>query len=232
MTKNTTGGSPQDGEHTPRRNQKKPNPGTRANAVGAEAAKPENIDVETVDNDLADAEAVAAAVSADQAKAEQEIADNIADATEHLDELALALAEVDEYRDRYLRLKAEWDNFRKRTEIERAEERSRAAEKLVKKILPVLDDMERAIEHSDSAQEEPLKEGVMQVYAKLQGVLESEGVELIDPKGEPFDANKHYAISKAEDRNLPDEIVLEVFQKGYALGGRVLRPASVIINCR
>jgi len=164
--------------------------------------------------------------------AEQEVRDNIEQEADHLDELAKALAEADELRDRYLRLKAEWDNYRKRTDAERADERSRATQRLVEKILPVLDDMERATEHSDSAQEQSLRDGIVQVYTKLQSVLESEGVKVIDPKGEPFDANLHCALSKVEEKKLPDDTVLEVFQKGYLMGGRVLRPASVVVSCR
>jgi molecular chaperone GrpE len=92
--------------------------------------------------------------------------------------------------------------------------------------------MERAIEHSSSAQEAALKEGIVQVYNKMLGVLEGEGVSVIDPKGEPFDANLHCALSKVEDNKLPDETVLEVYQKGYAMGSRVLRPASVVVSSR
>jgi len=161
---------------------------------------------------------------------EQEIQDNIDAETEHLDELAKALTEVEELRDRHLRLKAEWDNYRKRTEAERADERSRATQRLVERILPVLDDIERALEQSDYAQEESFRDGIVQVHAKLQSVLEGEGVSAIDPKGESFDAHLHCAISKVEDKTVPDETVLEVFQKGYIMGNRVLRPASVVVS--
>jgi len=174
MDKYTTSGSPQDGEPSFKKNRKKPE---------SEAAR------ET-------AEASADAV-------EQEIQDNIDAETEHLDELARALAEVEELRDRHLRLKAEWDNYRKRTEAERADERSRATQRLVERILPVVDDMERALEQSDYAQEESFRDGVAQVYSKLQSVLENEGVSAIDPKGQPFDANLHCAISKVENKKVP-----------------------------
>ena len=201
MNKDAINGSPTSGEPAPKKSRKTSNP-----------------------------EVSEAAVAASPASVEQEIEDNIDAETEHLDELATALAEAEEMRDRYLRLKAEWDNFRKRTDAERSDERSRATQRLVERILPVLDDMERAIEHSDSAQEEPLREGVIQVYSKLLGVLEGEGVSVIDPKNEPFDANLHCAVSKLENKKVPEETVLEVFQKGYAMGSRVLRPASVVVS--
>lgn len=164
--------------------------------------------------------------------AAEEISLDMAADMESLDELAKALEEANELRERHLRLKAEWDNYRKRTESERADERSRAAQHLVEKLLPIMDDLERAIDHSDGASEESLKDGVAQVCGKLQGVLSTEGVKVINPQGEPFDANLHSAISKVEDKKVPDETVLEVYQKGYVMGSRVLRPAMVVVSCK
>lgn len=146
------------------------------------------------------------------------------------DELTIAIEAANEIRDKYLRLKAEWDNFRKRTDSERADERSRATQRLVEKLLPIMDDLERAIDHSDTSNEESLKDGIAQVYSKMQDALASDGVKVIDPKGEPFDANCHSAISTVEDKNVPEETVLEVYQKGYEMGSRVLRPAMVVVS--
>ena len=162
----------------------------------------------------------------------EEISEEIAAELDELDALAEALAEAKDLRDKHLRLKAEWENYRKRTEIERAEERSRAAQRLVEKLLPVMDDLERAIDHSDSSHEDSLKEGIAQVYGKVQDVLASEGVKVLDPKGQPFDANCHSAISKVEDSKVPDETVLEVYQKGYEMGNRILRPAMVVVSSK
>ena len=201
MDKDTRSGSPHGGESPSKKHKKKVDPEAR----GTEAESSLNA-------------------------AEQEIQDNIDAETEHLSELARALAEAEELRDRHLRLKAEWDNYRRRTEAERADERSRATQRLVEKILPVLDDMERALDHSSSAGDESFKEGISQVHSKLQSALESEGVSVINPKGEPFDANLHYALSKVENKKVPDETVVEVFQKGYLMGSRVLRPAAVVVS--
>jgi molecular chaperone GrpE len=170
--------------------------------------------------------------SASASEAVEEITQNIDAEAEELDELAKALEEANELRDRHLRLKAEWDNYRKRTEAERADERSRATQRLVEKLLPIIDDVERAIEHSENASEESLKEGIAQVCSKLVSVLTGEGVKVIDPKGEPFDANRHSAISKLEDNKVPEETVLEVYQKGYEMGSRILRPAMVIVSSK
>ena len=250
MNNDTQGGSPFSGEPTPKKKKNRfvsepdqesaaeteTNVGTvapdRPQSVGTTAPdRPQSVG--TVAPDRPQSVGTVAPdrpPGATEADVEQQIEDNIDAETEHLDELAKALAEAKEMRDRHLRLKAEWDNYRKRTEAERADERSRATQHLIEKILPVIDDMERALEHSEAAIEEPFKEGIAQVLAKLQGVLESEGVTVIDPQGEPFDANLHYALSKVENKKLPDETVLEVFQKGYSMGSRLLRPASVVVS--
>jgi molecular chaperone GrpE len=129
-----------------------------------------------------------------------------------------------------VRLQAEWDNFRKRTALEREQERVRAAERLVERLLPVVDDLERAIEHSEASSEDSLREGVIAVYSKLLEALEREGVRVIDPQGEPFDANLHQAVGKEDDATVPDETVTQVYQKGYGMGERVLRSAMVVVS--
>ncbi|MDR1358079.1 MAG: nucleotide exchange factor GrpE [Coriobacteriales bacterium] len=176
--------------------------------------------------------AEAGSPEASAAGAAAELSEELSAELDELDELAKALAEVGELRDRHLRLKAEWDNYRRRTEAERADERSRATQRLVEKLLPLVDDLERAVEHSSEASKDPLREGITQVLSKMQDILASEGVKIIDPKGQPFDANLHSAISKVEDNKVPDETVLEVYQKGYEMGSRVLRPACVVVSCR
>ncbi|MDR0347160.1 MAG: nucleotide exchange factor GrpE [Coriobacteriales bacterium] len=153
-----------------------------------------------------------------------------AEAEAEIDPLTQARAEADELRDRYVRLQAEWDNFRKRTTAERAQERLRAAEHLVERLLPIVDDLERAIEHSDTANEASLKEGIAAVYSKLSEVLQREGVKTINPIGEAFDANTHQAVGKEDNASVPDETVTQVYQKGYEMGDRVLRAAMVVVS--
>jgi molecular chaperone GrpE len=149
---------------------------------------------------------------------------------EELDELGQARAEADELRDRFTRLQAEWDNFRKRTAAEREQERARATERLIERLLPIVDDLERAIEHSKTANATSLKEGIAAVYSKLSEVLKREGLKTIDPSGEAFDANLHQAVGKEDDADVPDETVTQVYQKGYGMGERVLRPAMVVVS--
>jgi molecular chaperone GrpE len=192
-----------------------------------------NNEAEAAAHAAADA-AQAAVDAAEDAAAIDEVLEDLdaveAQLVEELSDLDRALAEADELRDRYARLQADWDNFRKRTNTERQQERSRAAQHLIERLLPVVDDLERAIEHSDTANEASLKAGIAAVYAKLSEVLAKEGLQAIDPAGEAFDANLHQAVGKAEDPNVPDETVSQVYQKGYQIADRVLRPAMVVVS--
>ena len=145
-----------------------------------------------------------------------------------------AEAKAQEAVDRVSRLQADWENYRRRTAKERLEERDRATEKLVGSLLPVVDDMERALEHArtqelgDAAKQ--FVDGVDAVHAKLLGVFEHEGVEPIDPAGEAFDPNVHQAVGRVEDASKFDETVNDVYQKGYRMAGKVLRPAMVTVT--
>ena len=146
------------------------------------------------------------------------------------DEIAIAKAEAAAMKDKYLRLQAEWDNFRKRTAEQAEDQRVRATERLMGDILPVLDDFERAIAHADTNGEQGLLDGVKAISTKLGNVLEKHGLVTIDPAGEAFDALQHQAVSTVEDTTVPDETVAQVYQKGYRLGVKVIRPAMVVIS--
>ena len=137
--------------------------------------------------------------------------------------------------ERLVRLQADWDNYRRRTAQERLDERERAAEKLVVNLLPVLDDMERASEHAakNDADNESLMQfvdGVNAVHDKMLSVLAKEGVEVIDPVGEPFDPLIHQAVGREENKDVYDETVAQVYQKGYSMGGKVIRNAMVTVT--
>lgn len=137
--------------------------------------------------------------------------------------------------DRLLRLQADWDNYRRRTAQERNDERSRAAEKLVTSLLPVLDDMERACEHAANAAagDEGLMQfvdGINAVHDKMLSILGKDGVEVINPVGEPFDPLVHQAVGREENKDAYDETVAQVYQKGYRMGGKVIRTAMVTVT--
>ncbi len=141
-------------------------------------------------------------------------------------------AQLADMKDRYLRLQAEWDNFRKRTAAEREQERSRANERLVSNLLQVVDDMERAIAGSGAAEDDPMLAGVKAVHSKFVDILSREGLKAIDPaKGDAFDIHNHQAVSKVEDATVPNDSIVEVYQKGYTMGDKNLRPAMVVVSC-
>ena len=182
----------------------------------------------------AGAEAAEAELAAEAKQApQQDIIDLEARAVEaetRLEEAEKAAAEAN---DRLLRLQADWENFRRRTAAERLAERERAAEGLVEKLLPVIDDLERAVEHASSSENAELAqfvEGVAAVHAKLVSVLEKEGVEVIDPAGQPFDPLAHQAVGREENAEAYDETVAQVYLKGYRMGGKVIRSAMVTVT--
>ena len=143
-------------------------------------------------------------------------------------------AKVREAADRVTRLQADWENYRRRTAAERLAERERATEKLVTAMLPVIDDIERAIDHARSQEmSDELKQfvdGVDAVHTKLVDVLAHEGVEAIDPKGEAFNPLEHQAVGRVEDADAYDETVRDVYQKGYRMADRILRAAMVTVT--
>ena len=172
----------------------------------------------------ADAGDGADAASGD-AGADADSADPAAELLKAAQEKAAAL------QDRYARLQAEWDNFRKRTNAERDSERVRAAESLVKDLLPVLDDLERALKHArDSGEGGTLADGVEAVQTKFLQILGKHQVSQIEAHEQAFDATRHQAVGTTEDASVPEETVVQVYQQGYQMGDKVIRPAMVVTS--
>lgn len=147
------------------------------------------------------------------------------------EELEAAREDAARHLDAAQRVQAEFENFRKRTQREMEEGRKRAGQRIIEELLPVLDNLERAIDHTVAGGDlEHLLKGVEMVHQQVTDVFAKEGVEIVDPFGEPFDPNIHQAVGQREDTEVPDGTVVEVFQKGYSLGGRVVRPARVIVS--
>jgi len=130
--------------------------------------------------------------------------------------------------DRLLRLAADFENYKKRAARERAEYIALANERLLKELLPILDDLERALNAAEQHEEAQLEEGVRLVHRSLASLLERQGVEEIATDGK-FDPHVHEALlaQPADDKEQGD--VVDVIQKGYTIGGRVVRPARVIV---
>lgn len=148
-----------------------------------------------------------------------------------VDELAEAKAALEEMENKYLRVQAEMANIQKRNAKEREDAAKYRAQSLATELLPVIDNLERAlaIEVADE-QGKSLKKGIEMVMDTFNAVLKSEGIEVIDPLNEPFDPNFHQAIQTVPvEEGQTSETVVQVFQKGYDLKGRVLRPAMVIV---
>ncbi len=130
--------------------------------------------------------------------------------------------------DSYLRLAADFDNYRKRVAREQVELTSRANERILNELLPVLDDLERALEAAAEHEEAKLEEGVRLVHRSLLGLVERHGLSEIETEG-AFDPHVHEALLTQPAESAEEGSVLQVLQKGYRLGDKVLRPARVIV---
>jgi molecular chaperone GrpE len=139
-------------------------------------------------------------------------------------------AELATQKDQYLRLAADFDNFRKR--IARETERSAAAQKedFIRELLPVIDNLERALASDSSTSPQQLREGVQMTLQQLMQLLRRHGIEPEESLGQPFDPRYHEAVSVRHDPSQPDHVVLESFQRCYRRGNEVFRPAKVVVN--
>ena len=135
--------------------------------------------------------------------------------------------ELSETKDHLLRQAAEYDNFRKRTTRERAEIYPSAVAQTVAQFLPVIDNFERALAACEGDAGEEFRKGFELIGRQMQEVLEKLGIEAIDPVGQPFDPETCNAVMHIEDEAVDTNIVVEVFQKGYKLGDRMVRHAMV-----
>ncbi len=134
--------------------------------------------------------------------------------------------------DKYLRLSAEFDNFRKRTLKEKMDLTKSAGSTIFTHMLPVIDDLERAMKMVDDAKDlDAVKEGMTLIYNKFDAFLKQEGVEAIDAEGKPFDTDEHEAMTKipAPEDDLKGKVV-DVIQKGYKINDQVLRYSKVVVG--
>ena len=147
------------------------------------------------------------------------------------DELEVARREAAAHLDAAQRVQAEFDNYRKRVARDAEDAAKRAGQRVIAEMLPAVDNLERALAHAGSgAESAELAEGVRMVLQQVLDVFAKEGVERIDPSGEPFDPNEHQAVGQAQRDDMPEHTVIEVYQSGYRMYGRVLRPAMVVVS--
>jgi molecular chaperone GrpE len=143
---------------------------------------------------------------------------------------ALLPTELAEQRNAYLRLAADFDNFKKRTRRDSEQQAAAEKEAFISDLLPVLDNLDRALASVKSASSDPLHQGVERTLKQLGQMLQRHGIEAVDDVGRPFDPHRHEAVSVRHDPRQPDQSVLEVLQRGYCRGGQVFRPAQVVVN--
>ncbi len=145
----------------------------------------------------------------------------------HLEE---ANTQMNSYRDQLLRLAAEFENFRKRTEAEKAEFVKYSHEKIIKDLLPILDDFERAMENGKKNTDfDAFYKGVEMIYQKLQKVFEEKGVKPIESLGKEFDVAYHDVLMQMQSPDVPPHTIVQEVERGYTLHGKVIKHAKVIV---
>ena len=151
------------------------------------------------------------------------------EAAESEDPLSRAQRERDEYLGLAQRTQADFENYRKRAAREASAAGERARSGLVRELLPVVDNLERALNSAEES-EQHLAEGVRLVHSELISVLERNGVQQFDPSGDRFDPGEHEALSMRTQEGAEAGLVLDVVEKGYRSNGTVLRPARVVVS--
>jgi molecular chaperone GrpE len=146
-----------------------------------------------------------------------------------VDELTVVTRERDEYLDLAKRTQADFENYRKRAAKDLSAAGNRARIGMIREILPVVDNLERALSVAPEGNGDAFVEGVRLVYRELEGALARAGVEAIEPKGDAFDPNVHEALSMRPQEGAQSGTVIDVVEKGYRAGETVVRPARVVV---
>ena len=181
----------------------------------------ENLEGEAVQNE---------AVEEQNENVESQEAEKSAEETSE-DKIQKLEAELQEWKNSYTRKLAEFQNFTKRKENEVAEMRKYASEGIIVKLLDNVDNLERAVDASKESQNfDSLIEGVNMILNNLKNLLTEEGVEEIEAAGKEYDPYEHKAMITENKEELDDNVVVQVFQKGYKMKGKVVRPAMVTVN--
>jgi molecular chaperone GrpE len=203
-----------------------------AEDAGAEPREGEEVEVVVEEGEAAESSEEPGGVEGDEQKKAYEEAERLtgelAAVEEERDSLRQALAEAKE---RVLRGAADMENLRKRTRREIADSSARGKQEVVSEMLPVIDNLERALDHA--AQQgtlDSMTEGVDLVLRQFVSAMSKLGVEGFSAKGEPFDPAFHEAVGQVESRKVPPGTVLEEWQKGYKMGDKLIRPAVVVVS--
>lgn len=185
-----------------------------------EAEAAENAGTAAADAAAETADAPEGAESADGAA---EAAESAEDLQKKVETLAAALQEKD---NRLKRLQADFENFRRRTSKEREEIGNVVTQELLKNLLPIVDNFDRAMA-TEQQDGEAFKKGVEMIYTQLGETLKNAGLEPIETEGQKFDPNFHQAVMRVENPDLDDDTIAQELQKGYIVKGKVIRPSMV-----
>ena len=156
----------------------------------------------------------------------QEKAETFTVTREQMEQMENLAQQLSTLNDQHLRLMAEYDNYRKRTQKEKETIYQDAKADTITKFLEIYDNLERAVSQ-EGDEENVHKKGMTMIFHQLEGILTKLGVTVMDPKGEPFDPARHNAVMHIEDESLGENVVAQVFQKGFLLGDKVIRFATV-----
>ena len=159
---------------------------------------------------------------------EQEVTETYTVTREQMEKLEGLAQQLSALNDQHLRVVAEYDNYRKRTLKEKETIYQDAKADTIVKFLEVYDNLERAVTQAGD-EDNVHKKGMEMIFHQLQGVLEKLGVAVIDPAGQPFDPQRHNAVLHVEDESLGENVVSQVYQKGFSLGEKVIRFATVVV---
>lgn len=167
-----------------------------------------------------------------EVQSEEVVSDNVSDESfESGDNSAKLSAEAQEWQDKYLRLVAEFDNYRKRTLREKMELIATGGEDVIKSLLVVMDDIDRAVQALATAEEmEAVKQGIQLIDQKLRDTLRSKGVEEVEAMGQSLDTDLHEAVAKFPSDEENKGKIIDVVQKGYKLKDKVVRFAKVVVG--
>ena len=179
----------------------------------------ENLTIEDIENEEIDAKA-----TEEEDFIDGEIVEDEEDSNQLIDEEIIE-EDFNEFKDKYQRLLADFTNYKQREEASKADFKKYACSNLVEKLLPVLDNFDRALTGAD--ENDPLVKGVAMTRDEMVRILENEGLELIASDGELFDYNIHQAVLSEESDEVESDHIIETLQKGYKLNDRVIRPAMV-----
>ncbi|MDD5018391.1 MAG: nucleotide exchange factor GrpE [Eubacteriales bacterium] len=191
--------------------------------------EPESEKTDEIENEIEDVTASSANSVPDDIKHAKEDKSKIIKKLEKA--LENAEEERDAFKDSYQRTFSEFNNYKKRNQAVAAQAIKTGACDTVEKILPVLDNFERALEHADDVQDSAFAQGVMMVYKQLGDIIAAMGITEIPALGEVFDPNLHHAIQQVEAKeDEPPNTVVAVVQKGYMLGEKIIRHSMVIVS--